>query len=110
MAIDVEIDALRSAYSALRQVHPNAQVRALEWLHARISWEHRAGGIIAQSLGRAARNAELASKRTRRRAASVDRSPEGQDAEERLDAEHESAVPQADAQTPSPNLSQGDTP
>jgi hypothetical protein len=42
--------------------------------------------------------------------ASADRNPQGGDAQQAPSRSDESAVPKADAQTPSPNLSQGDTP
>jgi hypothetical protein len=46
----------------------------------------------------------------RARAASADTFPKGQDAQQGLAGTESGAVPKADAQTPSPNLSQGDTP
>jgi hypothetical protein len=42
--------------------------------------------------------------------ASVDRNPKGGDAQQAPSRSDESAVPKADAQTQSPNLSRGDTP
>jgi hypothetical protein len=64
-AVDREIEALRTAYLALTAVSPEAQMRGLEWLIARLGWEHSKGAEAAKSV------ALLARKVHRRRRASA---------------------------------------
>lgn len=65
-AIDDEIEAIRTAYLALSRVSPRAQERALDWLQARLGWEHNTGVSVAYELGQFARHVERQIARRRR--------------------------------------------
>lgn len=43
---DREIDAMAEAYHALASISPEARLRAMGWLDARLQWEHTAGRQI----------------------------------------------------------------
>lgn len=66
-ATDGEIEAIREAYLALCRVSPAAQLRALDWLDARIGWEQSLGKEAAIAVGQAAKQIERAVQRARRR-------------------------------------------
>jgi hypothetical protein len=68
-AVEHEIEALRTAYLALSTISPKAQMRGLEWLVARLGWEHRAGADAAHAIGQFARRLSRRRKSSRRASA-----------------------------------------
>ena len=69
-AFDAEIEAIFAAYKALSSISPEGQARGLEWIRARLGWEHRICGDMAMSLSAVARRIEMAINREKRRLAS----------------------------------------